>query len=63
MGGLMTQEVIFEFLPMGNFVKVTAMDVETRVEVSTITPANLNQSQQEQAALNKLKYVLNKRDK
>ncbi len=56
----MDREVIFEFLPVGNFVKVTAFDVETHTEVSTITPVHLSQEAQKEAAFNKLKYVLSK---
>lgn len=56
----MNREVIFEFLPSGNFMKVTAFDVETKLEVSTITPVSISQDQQQQAAYNKLTYVLEK---
>jgi hypothetical protein len=52
----MDRDIIFEFIPSGTFVKVTAFDVETKVEVSTVTPANISQEQQQQAALNKLHY-------
>ena len=54
----MDREVIFEFFPVGNFMKVTAVDVATKIEVSTITPRNLNQDEQQQAAYNKLVYVI-----
>lgn len=57
----MDREVIFEFLPIGNFVKVTAFDVETKIEVSTITPRHLAKEDQELAALNKLKYMMGKK--
>jgi hypothetical protein len=56
----MDREVIFEFIQFGNFVKVTAFDVETKTEVSTIAPSNITQEAQQQAALNKLHYVLEK---
>ena len=57
----MGREIIFEFLPFGNSVKVTAFDVETKIEISTITPRNITKEQQEQAAINKLKYVMGKK--
>ena len=57
----MEREVIFEFLPSGSFMKVTAFDVETKMEVSTITPANISKELQEKAAYNKLIYMLSKK--
>jgi hypothetical protein len=58
----MTREIIFEFLPNGNSVKVTAFDVETKIEVSTITPRNISKELQEQAVLNKLLYMIEKKE-
>ncbi|HEX9465485.1 MAG TPA: hypothetical protein VGB82_23020 [Alphaproteobacteria bacterium] len=55
------QQVIFEFIQRGNSVKVTAMDPQTLVEVSIVGPANASQAALKATALNKLKYVLGKR--
>ena len=53
-------EVLFEFVRQGNFVKVTAMESETRIEASVIVPVSLSQQQMQIQALQKLKYVLQK---
>jgi uncharacterized protein DUF6898 len=57
----MPREVIFEFVQHGTSVKVTAMDPETLVEVSIVGPASAGQSVLKANALNKLKYVLARR--
>jgi hypothetical protein len=54
--------VIFEFIQRGNSVKVTAMDPGTLVEVSIVGPASAGQAALKTTALNKLKYVLAKRN-
>ena len=53
-------EVLFEFGRQGNFVKVTAIESETRIEASVIVPVSLSQQQMQIQALQKLKYVLQK---
>lgn len=55
------REIIFEFIQNGNYVKVVAFDVKTQVEISTIAPANIIRTEQEQAAINKLMYILDKK--
>lgn len=57
----MSSEVIFEFVQHGASVKVTAMDPGTLVEVSIVGPASAGQATLKATALNKLKYVLAKR--
>ena len=57
----MPREVIFEFVQHGTSVKVTAMDPETLVEVSIVGPASAGEATLKANALNKLKYVLAKR--
>jgi hypothetical protein len=52
------REVIFEFLQIGNSVKVTAFDPATLVEVSIVGPPTSNQASLRHAALRKLEYVL-----
>lgn len=50
-----SREVIFEFIPMGNSVKATAVDVLTGVEVSVVGPADpSSQRELERIALRKL---------
>ncbi|MBP6986557.1 MAG: hypothetical protein KBB83_08245 [Alphaproteobacteria bacterium] len=56
----MNRQIIFEFIPIGSYVKVIAFDVETKVEISTITPRNISQAEQQRAAENKLLYILKK---
>ena len=51
---------MFEFVRQGNFVKVTAIESETRIEASVIVPVSLSQQQMQIQALQKLKYVLQK---
>ena len=53
--------VIYEFYQIGNSVKVSAIDPVTAVEVAIVGPANAPRSQLQRNALQKLKYVLNKR--
>ncbi len=53
---------IIEFISMGNVVKVTAIDPDTGIEVSSVAPAKLAQNELTKLAVNKLEYVL-KRDK
>lgn len=52
------REVIFEFNSIGASVKVTAVDVETGVEVSVIGPAHAPQRELERIAVQKLKHRL-----
>ncbi len=54
-------EVIFEFQTMGKSVRVTALHTPTFTEISVITPSHLSRKEMEQVALQKLKYVLEKK--
>ena len=51
-------EVYFEFVAIGNVVKVTAIDSLTGTEVSAMGPANASQADLQQLALQKLKARL-----
>lgn len=51
---------IIEFVAMGNSVKVTCIDPRDGREVSTIGPKNAPRSQLTQAAIRKMKYVIEK---
>ncbi|MBL8708944.1 MAG: hypothetical protein JNL25_07115 [Rhodospirillaceae bacterium] len=53
---------IIEFHQVGAFVKVSAMDPVTLVEVSTLGPAHLSQSDLANAAIRKLEFVLARRN-
>jgi hypothetical protein len=48
-------EVYFEFVAIGNVVKVTAIDSQTGTEVSAMGPASSSQADLQQLALQKLK--------
>ena len=48
-------EVYFEFIAIGNVVKVTAIDSVTGTEVSAMGPASASQADLQQLALQKLK--------
>jgi len=55
------REIIFEFFPVGNVVKVTAMDTRTLTEVVIQGPANAGQAILKANALKRLEYVLRKK--
>jgi len=52
------REVYFEFVAIGNVVKVTAIDSQTGIEVSAMGPASSSQADLQQLALQKLKARL-----
>lgn len=53
-------EILFEYVRNGSYVKVTAIETETKTEASVVVPANISQEQMQIQALNKLRYVLKK---
>lgn len=53
-------EILFEFIRRGTYVKVTAVETETRTEAAVVVPVGLSEEQMKFQALNKLKYVLRK---
>ncbi len=57
------REVYFELYPVGDSMKVSAVDAATGIEVSIVGPANLPKSELEQVALNKLFYVMKQKGK
>tara|TARA_B100000575_G_C23084676_1_gene625074 strand:- start:974 stop:1168 length:195 start_codon:yes stop_codon:yes gene_type:complete len=57
------KRVIIEFVKVGAYVKVSAIDPLTRVEVSIVGDPSMSQTTLERTALQKLNYVLNKRKK
>lgn len=55
------REVIFEFFPVGNLVKVSAMDTQTLTEVSIQGPASAGEEILKRNALKRLEYVMKKK--
>ncbi len=58
---LQGREVILEYYPVGQYVKVSAMDVETLTEVSIQGPASAPEAMLKKNALKRLEYVLKKK--
>jgi len=53
-------EVLFEFVPQGRFVKVVAIDPISGVEVTVVGDRMAGPETLKRVAINKLKYVLRK---
>lgn len=53
-------KVIFEFIVIGNAIKVTAIDEQSGREVSIVGDPHASQRQLEEVAMQKLQYVLHK---
>jgi hypothetical protein len=62
MPGPEEREVYFEFIAVGNAVKVTAIDSLTGIEVSAMGPASAAQMDLKQLALQKLKARLKREE-
>ncbi len=58
---LQGREIIIEFHPIGNVVKVSAMDTQSLTEISIQGPANGQESILKHNALKRLEYVLKKK--
>ena len=56
------REVIFEFHPIGNIMKVTAVDVATMTEISIQCPIHAGEMVFKKNALMRLEYVLRKKN-
>ena len=54
-------EVLLEFVRVGNVVKVSAVDPRTRIEVAIQGPASAGEETLRRTAINKLRYVLRRR--
>ena len=54
-------EVLLEFVVQGNVVKATAIHAATGIEASIVGPANAGRDVLGQAAVRKLKYVMEKK--
>lgn len=55
------REVIIEFMPVGNVVKVSAMDTETLTEISVQGPPSAGEAALKASALKRLEYVMKKK--
>ena len=55
------REVIIEFYPVGNAVRVSAIDVKTLTEISIQGPASATEDVLKNNAVKKLEYVLKKK--
>jgi len=53
-------DVIFEYVQMGNSTRVVAVDAATGTEITIQVPTNLSSSDMQFIALKKLMYVLDK---
>lgn len=54
-------EVLFEYIKQGASVKVTAIETQTGIEAVVIVPANLSENQMQLKALQKLRYIMQKK--
>lgn len=55
------REIIIEFYPIGQYVKVSAMDTQSLTEISIQGPVNTPQETLKRNALRRLEYVLRKK--
>jgi len=58
---LKNREIIIEFHPVGNLVKVSAMDIKSLTEISIQGPKSAGETALQQNALKRLEYVLKKK--
>lgn len=58
---LNNREIIIEFIPVGQIMRVSAMDVESLTEIVISGPVNTPQSLLKANALKRLEYVLRKK--
>jgi hypothetical protein len=52
---------IIEYIQLGGYMKVSAIDEETGIEAVSILPLNLSRKDMTTAALQKLEYVMKKK--
>lgn len=55
------REVLFEFVRVGNAIKVTAIDAATGIEASIVGAVGMGEAMLKRNALRRLDYVLRKR--
>jgi hypothetical protein len=54
------REILLEFIPLGAYVKVVAIDVDSMTEIAIQGPKNAMQSVLKNNALRRMEYVLRK---
>lgn len=59
---LQGREIIIEFHPVGQYMKVSAMDIKTLTEASIQGPAATPREMLKRNALKRLEYVLKKKN-
>ncbi|MBS28393.1 MAG: hypothetical protein CL566_05630 [Alphaproteobacteria bacterium] len=57
----MPENVIFEFSPVGNAMKVCAVDARSGLEVSIVRPVTAGEEALRRTAVSKLRDMLNKK--
>ena len=55
-------EVLFEYMRSGSSIKVTAIEPDTGIEAVVVVPVGLSEQQMQARAMQKLLYVLKKRE-
>lgn len=58
---LKNREIIFEFFPLGPYMKVSAMDTRSLTEISIQGPASTPKETLQRNALKRLEYVMKKK--
>jgi len=58
---LKNREVIFEFFPIGPYIKVTAMDTASLTEISISCPKGTTDAHLKLNALKRLEFVMRKK--
>ena len=58
---LRNREIIFEFHPVGNAVRVSAMDVQSATEIAIQCPLGTPDALKKSNALKRLEYVMRKK--
>lgn len=56
-------EIYFEYVVQGAYVKVSAIEPETKTEAIIVVPKGLSEEQMKYQALQKLSYILKKKAK
>lgn len=59
---LNNRDIIIEFHPVGAYMKVSAMDTQSLIEISIQGPASAPREMLQKNALKRLEYVLRKKD-
>lgn len=54
-------EIYFEYVVQGAYVKVSAIEPETKTEAIVVVPKSLSEEQMKYQALQKLNYILKKK--